>query len=141
MVKVDSKELELELECVHESEDRVRVPGLPIRDCTRDHNSRNHMQRKISAIDVTTIIFFERLYLILGVSPFESRVNCPYSPTPPPLTLKLFLDLRVLSPHFLLTHDSPSNLRSPSTLESIDNNQRYDMLLNLYCNLRDSNSI
>ena len=36
--------------------------------------------------------FLERLYLVSGLSPFEPRVNCPCAPTPPPLTLRLFLD-------------------------------------------------
>jgi len=50
----------------------------------------------MSAIDATKKTFFERLYLVLGLSPFEPRVNCPYAPTPPPLAQKLFLDLRAI---------------------------------------------
>jgi len=41
---------------------------------------------------MTTKAIFERLYFIAGLRPFEPRVNCPYAPTPPPLTHQLFLD-------------------------------------------------
>jgi len=41
-------------------------------------------------------------------------VNCPYAPTPPPLTPQLFLDFceffSQVAPHFLGQHYSPSNL-------------------------------
>jgi len=40
--------------------------------------------------------FCEHLYLILGLSPFEPRVNCPYAPTPPPLAQQLILDFRAI---------------------------------------------
>ena len=62
---------------------------------------------KLSAIDMTAKAFFERLYLVLGLSPFEPRVNCPYAPTPPLLTQQLFLDLRAIfsrsGPSFLVS--------------------------------------
>jgi len=44
-----------------------RVPGLPIRDCARGCNNHAHMCAQLSAIDVTAKIFFERLYLVLGM--------------------------------------------------------------------------
>jgi len=40
----------------------TRVPGLPIRDCTRGCNNRAHMCAQLSAIDVTEKTIFERLY-------------------------------------------------------------------------------
>ena len=47
--------------------DPTRVPGLPIRDCTRDCNNRAQMCLQLSTIDVTAKTFFERLYLVLGL--------------------------------------------------------------------------
>ena len=44
-----------------------RVPGLPIRDCTRGCNNLAQMCTQLSAIDVTAKTFFERLYLFLGM--------------------------------------------------------------------------
>ena len=58
-----------------------RVPGLPIRDCAGSSNNLAQMCPKLSAIHVTQKTFFERLYLVAGLSPFEPRVNCPYAPT------------------------------------------------------------
>jgi len=49
-----------------------------IRDCARGYNNRGHTRPQLSAIAVTRKAFFERLYLVLGLSPFEPRVNCPY---------------------------------------------------------------
>jgi len=58
----------------------------------------------MSAIFVTVKAFFERLYLVLGLSPFEPRVNCPYAPTPPLLTRKLFLDFcAIFGPSFFVS--------------------------------------
>jgi len=73
-----------------------RVPGLTIRDCARGCNNREHTRTQLSAIDVTAKVFFERLYLVLGLSPFEPRVNCAYAPTPPPLAHQLFFDFRAI---------------------------------------------
>jgi len=91
-----------------------RVPGLPIRECARGCNNREHTRTQLSAIDVTGKAFFERLYLVPGLSPSEPRVHCPYAPTPPPLVRQLFLDFRAffshVAPHFLSAHDSPSNI-------------------------------
>ena len=55
---------------------------LPIRDCTGSCNDCVPRHPKLSAIDVTAKAFLERLYLVLGLSPFEARVNCPCAPTP-----------------------------------------------------------
>jgi len=41
---------------------------------------------------VTAQTFFERLYLVPGLSPYEPRVKCPCAPTPPPFAKQLFLD-------------------------------------------------
>ena len=35
--------------------------------------------------------FFKRLYLVLGLSQFEPRVNCPYAPTPCSTAISQFL--------------------------------------------------
>jgi len=45
---------------------------------------------------MTAKAFFERFYFVLGLSPFEPRVNCPYTPTPPLLTTQVFLEFRVI---------------------------------------------
>jgi len=37
----------------------------------------------MSAIDVTAEIFFQRLYLVLGLHNIAPWVNCPYAPTTP----------------------------------------------------------
>ena len=78
----------------------TRKPGLPIRDCARGCNNRSYTQLQLSAIEVTSEVFFEPLYLVLGLSPFkfECRVNCPCVPTPPPLTgtRQIFLDFRAI---------------------------------------------
>ena len=68
-----------------------RVPGLPIRDCAKSCNNREHTETQLSAIHVTAKAFFERLYLVLRLNPFEPRVKCPYAPTPPPLAHSYFL--------------------------------------------------
>ena len=69
-----------------------RVPGLPIRDCTASCNSSKHGQTTVSTIVVTARTFFERLYMVPGLSPFDPRVKCPCVPTPPPFAEQLFLD-------------------------------------------------
>jgi len=61
-------------------------------DCARGFNNRNHSQPQLSAIDVTEKTFFERLYLVPGLRPFEPRVNYPCAPTHPPFNKQLFLD-------------------------------------------------
>jgi len=47
----------------------------------------------MSAIEVTAKANFERLYLVSGPRQFMLFVTIPYAPTPPPLTLQLFLNL------------------------------------------------
>jgi len=71
-----------------------RVPGLPIRDCARSCNNREHMRTQLSAINVTEKAFFERLYLVSGLGTFGPGVKCSCAPTPPPFTQQLFLDFR-----------------------------------------------
>ena len=73
---------------------QCKVQGLPIGNCAGSSNNLVLRGTKLSAIDMTAEAFFERLYLVLGFSPFEPRVNCPYAPTPPLFSLQLFLDFR-----------------------------------------------
>jgi len=58
-----------------------RVPGLPIRDCARGCNNRGQSRPMMSAIEVTAKLFFDRLYLVLGLHKIAPWVNCPYAPT------------------------------------------------------------
>jgi hypothetical protein len=62
-------------------ENAKRVPGLPIRDCTRIYYNHAQMCPQLSAIDVTEKTFFERLYLVLGLGTFGFWVNCLYAST------------------------------------------------------------
>jgi len=104
----------------------ARVPGLPIRDCARGCNNRDPTWPKLSAIDVTSKTFFERVYLVLGWQKFVPWVTCPYAPTTPTITLQLFLDLfAIFSPNctyifFSTIHQeiwpSPGTLPAPSIL-------------------------
>jgi len=50
---------------------------------------------KLSAVDVTAQTIFERLYLVSGLRQFAPFVTTPYAPTPPPLTMHLFVDFPV----------------------------------------------
>jgi len=61
------------------------------RTSKRPNNSAPRVT-KLSAMCVTAKAFFERFYLVLGLNPFEPRVNCPYALTPPLLIRPLFLD-------------------------------------------------
>jgi len=70
----------------------LRVPGLFIGECAGISNNLVPRGTRLNAIDVTAKIFFERFYLIPGLSPFEPRVNCPCAPTTPPFIQQLFLD-------------------------------------------------
>ena len=63
----------------------LRVPGLPITDCTGSCNSSVQMCTRVNAIDVTGNIICERLYLVSGLGSFGPWVNCPYAPTTPTL--------------------------------------------------------
>jgi len=74
-----------------------RVPGLPIRDCVGSCNSSVHKSTTVSEIDVTVKTFFKPLCLVLGLSPFEPRVKCPCTPTPPPYAQQLFLNFCEIS--------------------------------------------
>jgi len=63
------------------------TPGMVLRlsitDCARGCNNRGQSRPSISAIDVTGKTFFERLYLVSGLSTFGPCVKCPYAPTIP----------------------------------------------------------
>ena len=48
------------------------------------------------AAAITVLDNLEHLYLVPGLGPFGPRVNCPYTPTSPPLTHRLFLDIRAV---------------------------------------------
>jgi len=89
-----------------------RVPGLP-RDYARSHNNRVTGRAKLSAIDVTAKAFFERLYLVLGLSLFGLRVNCPYTHTPTahsPAISRFLCNFFQGGPSFFCQHDSLSYL-------------------------------
>jgi len=82
-----------------------RVPGLPIRDCARGCNNSAQMCTQLSAIDVTTKTFFERLYLVLGMRKIAPWVKCPYAPTTPTIhctTISRFVCnfFPQMTPHF-----------------------------------------
>jgi len=89
--------------------------GLPVRDCARSCNNREHTRTQLSAIDVTIKAFFERLYLVLGMGTFGPWVNCPYALTTPTVhssTISRFPCnfFPQMAPQFFCHHDSPSNL-------------------------------
>ena len=69
--------------------------GTPYRDCVGSSNNLAQICPKPSTIGVTGKVFFVLLYLVPGLNPFEPRINCLYTPIPPPLTKQLFLDFRV----------------------------------------------
>ena len=88
-----------------------RVPGLPIRDCTRSSNNRGPKWPKLSAIDVTAKTFFECLYLVSGLAPIcaLSQLSvCSHTPTVYSVANSRF-PCKV-APQFFGQHDSPSNL-------------------------------
>jgi len=100
-----------------------RVQGLPIGDCAGSSNNFMPRSAKLSAIDVTRKLFFERLYWFQDwdhLSP-ESTVRMPPHPHCSvdnyfSISVQFFSDVAV---HFLSAHDSPSNLaksRYSSTL-------------------------
>jgi len=77
---------------------RLSGQGIPIqlRDCARSYSNCDYTWLQLSAIEMKTESFIERLYLVLGLSTLEPRVNCSYAPTPPPFALQLFLDFRAI---------------------------------------------
>jgi len=92
-----------------------RVLGLPMRDCARGCNNWYQSRPMMSSISVTAKIFFERLYLVLGLRKIVPWVNCPYAPTTPtvhPTTISRFSCnfFPRIAPHFFVHHDSPNNL-------------------------------
>ena len=74
------------------------------KDCQKGHWSLSttayQSVSKYAHVAVTLMAIFERLYLVPGLGSFGSRVNCPYSPTPPPLTYRIFLDSCTSGPSF-----------------------------------------
>jgi len=66
--------------------------GMPIRDCAESYKIFENWRTTIHSIHVSVKVLFERCYLVLGLSPFEPRVNCPRAPTLPPFIQQIFLD-------------------------------------------------
>jgi len=91
---------------------RVRVLGLPIRNCADISNNLVPRGTKVSAIDVKAKAFFERLCLVPGLRKIVPFVTSPSAPTSPPLALRLFLDFHFFPKwplNFFLV-STPSNL-------------------------------
>ena len=90
------------------------VLGLPIGDCAGSSNNLMPRGAKLSAIDVTPKIFFERLYW------FQDQVNLSPESTVCVLTHPhcsfhnyfsiLWIFFSQVAPHFWSAHDSPNNL-------------------------------
>ena len=59
-----------------------KVPGLSIKNCARGCNNCDRTWSQSNVTDVTTKAFFESLYLALGLSSFEPRLNVPIQPHP-----------------------------------------------------------
>jgi len=81
----------------------ARVPGLPIRDCTRGYNNRGQSRPMISAIEVTAKTFFERLYLLLGLREIALPMH-PTTPTPTTIFSIFFCNFFRMAPHFFGHH-------------------------------------
>lgn len=69
-----------------------RVPGLLIRACAGCPNNLAPRCPNLSAIDVTTKAIIEGLMLVSEWNFVAKFVSMPPAPSPPPLTLQLFLD-------------------------------------------------
>ena len=106
------------------------VPGLPIGDWAGSSNNLVPRGTKLSAIDMTAKTIFECMYLILGLRQFAPWVNCPYAPTPPPLTQQLFLDFCAIffpsGPSFFCQHTIYQVIwPSPGTLHPLTHTQTH----------------
>ena len=91
-----------------------RVPGLSNRNCADIFNNLIPRGTKVSAINVTTKPFFERLYLVPQLRKIAPFVTKPSAPTSPPYALRQFLDFCAIflpsgPSNFVCQHDSPSN--------------------------------
>ena len=77
-----------------------RVPGVSIRDCAGSPNNDLVLRiTDLSAIDVTAKAICE---LVPGPRRFAPFVTMSCAPTPPLVTLQLFLDFPVFSPKLFL---------------------------------------
>jgi len=77
--------------------DHTMRVGLPIRDCAGiPKNQALRGLKPHSTIDVTAKATFERLVLVPCWEKFGRFETMPLAPTPPPLTLRLFLDFRTI---------------------------------------------
>jgi len=111
-----------------------RVPELPIRDCARGCNNREHTRTQLSAIDVRKNTFFERLYLVLGMHTFALWSTVPMHPQLQPFTRQLFLDLCAIfppngAPFFLVSTIHQVIWPSPGTLGGGGNFSRVNLLV------------
>jgi len=95
-------------------QDSARVPEIPIRNCAGSSNNLVPRVTKVSAIDVTSKVFFERLYWFQDWPYLSSESTVCVLPHPHcsgdnyfSMSVQFFWDM---APHFLSAHDSPSNL-------------------------------
>ena len=72
---------------------------------------------KMSTTDVTAKTFFDRLYLVSGLTPIYAHFHHALGAHTPPLTRRLFFDFRAMffpsGPSIFFQNDSPSNLAYP----------------------------
>ena len=92
----------------------MRVPGLPLRDCTRGCNNHKQMCTQLSTIDVTEKTFFERLIssMIGHIWALSQLSLCTHNPTHSVYNY-FSISEQFFSPDgpsIFLVHDSPSNL-------------------------------
>jgi len=90
-----------------------RVPELSIRKCAGRHNNRGSRWPKLSAIDAIPKAMCKRLVLVPGPRQFAPFVNLnmPYVPTPPQLTLQLFLDFSIFFVFVFVYHSHHTSNR------------------------------
>jgi len=68
---------------------------LPLRDCAASYNSSVPRRLKMSAIKQTAKTLFKRLYLVLGLSLFEPRVNGPCPSTPVYIYMNIYINIYI----------------------------------------------
>ena len=88
-----------------------RVPVLSIGNFSESSNNLIPRVTKMSAIFLTVKAFFERLYLVLGLSPFDFESTVPMYRHPHCSLENYFsISVQLSVPLFLSAHDSSSNL-------------------------------
>jgi len=92
----------------------LRVQGLPMRNCAGNSNNLVPRSTKVSAIDVTPKVFFERLYWFQDWPYLRSESTVCVLPHPHfsrynyfSIFVQCFSDM---APHCLSAHDLPCNL-------------------------------